>query len=77
MTGQVCSAVIAAVASLGVSACCVLPMVFILLGLGGSWLAVFGKIAAMDEVREQVFRAQAGSIVGGTADQFAAHIRRG
>lgn len=37
---------------------------------------VFGKIAAMDEVREQVFRAQAGSIVGGTADQFAAHIRR-
>ncbi len=47
MTGQVCAAVIAAVASLGVSACCVLPMVFILLGLGGSWLAVFGKIAAL------------------------------
>jgi len=37
---------------------------------------VFGKIAAMDEVREQVFRAQAGSIVGGTPEQFAAFIRR-
>lgn len=46
MTGQVRATFIAAVTSLGVSACCVLPMVFLLLGLGGSWLAVFGKIAA-------------------------------
>ncbi|MGR3760152.1 hypothetical protein ACUXV3_08455 [Roseobacteraceae bacterium NS-SX3] len=32
--------------SLGVAICCVLPMAMLLLGLGGSWLAVFGKIAA-------------------------------
>ena len=32
--------------ALGVATCCVLPMVMMLLGLGGSWLAVFGKIAA-------------------------------
>jgi tripartite-type tricarboxylate transporter receptor subunit TctC len=37
---------------------------------------IFGRIAAMDEVREQVFRAQAGSIVGGSPADFAAHIRR-
>ncbi len=37
---------------------------------------VFGRIAAMDEVKEQVFRAQAGTIVGGTPADFAAHIRR-
>ncbi|NOD78554.1 hypothetical protein [Ruegeria sp. HKCCD4332] len=30
----------------GVATCCILPMALILLGLGGSWLAVFGKIAA-------------------------------
>jgi mercuric ion transport protein len=46
MTGQVRAAFLAALASLGVSACCVLPMVFLLFGLGGSWLAVFGRIAA-------------------------------
>jgi hypothetical protein len=46
MTGQVRAAFLAALASLGVSACCVLPMVFLLLGLGGSWLAVFGTISA-------------------------------
>lgn len=28
------------------ASCCVLPMVLMLFGLGGSWLAVFGKIAA-------------------------------
>lgn len=32
--------------ALGMAACCVMPMGLILLGLGGSWLAVFGKIAA-------------------------------
>lgn len=46
MTNQVRAAFLTALASIGVSACCVLPMVFILFGLGGSWLAVFGKIAA-------------------------------
>ncbi len=36
-------------ASLGavtVATCCVLPMAMMLLGLGGSWIAIFGKIAA-------------------------------
>ena len=32
--------------ALGVATCCVLPMTMMLLGLSGSWLAVFGKIAA-------------------------------
>ena len=34
------------ISALGVATCCVLPMIMILLGLGGSWLAIFGKIAA-------------------------------
>ena len=34
-------------AALGVSACCVLPVSFILLGMGGGWLAIFGNIAAV------------------------------
>ena len=34
------------ISALGVATCCVLPMTMMLLGLGGSWLAVFGKIAA-------------------------------
>lgn len=33
-------------ASIGVASCCVLPMTLMLFGAGGSWLAVFGKIAA-------------------------------
>jgi len=33
-------------AALGVATCCVLPMTMMLLGLGGSWIAVFGRIAA-------------------------------
>lgn len=33
-------------ALLGAS-CCVLPMAFVLLGLGGSWLAVFAPIAGL------------------------------
>ena len=36
----------ASMASLGVAACCVLPMTMMLLGLGGSWIAVFGKVSA-------------------------------
>lgn len=37
------------------AACCVLPMAFMLVGLGGSWVAVFGMAAA------------AGYYVGGAA----------
>ncbi|MES0827025.1 hypothetical protein [Ruegeria sp. SCP11] len=37
---------IGSLSALGVATCCVLPMVMMLLGLGGSWLAVFGEIAA-------------------------------
>jgi len=33
-------------ASLGVGICCILPISLMLLGVGGSWVAVFGKIAA-------------------------------
>jgi mercuric ion transport protein len=28
------------------AACCILPMALLLVGLGGSWIAVFGAIAA-------------------------------
>mgnify|MGYP005838733731 CR=1 FL=1 len=34
-------------AAFGVSLCCVLPMILMLAGLGGSWIAVFGRIAAL------------------------------
>ncbi|MEO1020196.1 MAG: hypothetical protein AAFY56_21285 [Pseudomonadota bacterium] len=34
-------------ATLIAAACCVLPMALMLVGPGGSWLAVFGKIAAV------------------------------
>lgn len=37
---------LASFGALGVASCCVLPMTMILLGLGGSWVAVFGEIAA-------------------------------
>ncbi|MFL1461980.1 Bug family tripartite tricarboxylate transporter substrate binding protein [Roseococcus sp. DSY-14] len=37
---------------------------------------VFRRIAAMPEVQEAVFRQQAGRVVGGSAEDFAAHIRR-
>lgn len=40
------TALAAAIAAIGSSACCVLPMTFMLFGLGGSWLGVFGKAAA-------------------------------
>jgi mercuric ion transport protein len=29
------------------AACCVLPLVIMLVGLGGSWVAVFGAVAAV------------------------------
>ena len=35
-----------AFAALGVGTCCVMPMTLMLLGLGGSWLAIFGTISA-------------------------------
>ncbi|MBV1896859.1 MAG: hypothetical protein KUG70_10390 [Rhodobacteraceae bacterium] len=31
--------------ALGVATCCILPMTLMLVGLGGSWLAIFGTIA--------------------------------
>jgi hypothetical protein len=34
------------IAALFTAACCVLPMTMMVLGLGGSWIAVFGQIAA-------------------------------
>lgn len=37
---------------------------------------VFGRIAAMPEVQEAIFRNQAGRVVGGTPADFAAFIRR-
>jgi tripartite-type tricarboxylate transporter receptor subunit TctC len=36
---------------------------------------VFGRIAVLPEVRQQIFERQAGSVVGGSPEQFAAHIR--
>jgi tripartite-type tricarboxylate transporter receptor subunit TctC len=37
---------------------------------------VFGRIAGMPEVQERIFQTQAGRVVGGSAEDFAAHIRR-
>ena len=37
---------LSSVTALGVATCCVVPMALMLLGLGGSWIAIFGKIAA-------------------------------
>jgi tripartite-type tricarboxylate transporter receptor subunit TctC len=37
---------------------------------------VFGRIAAMPDVRSRIFDTQAGSVVGGTPGDFAAHIAR-
>lgn len=37
---------VGSLSALGVATCCVMPMTMMLLGLGGSWIAVFGKIAA-------------------------------
>ncbi|WP_246227817.1 hypothetical protein [Roseobacter ponti] len=46
MYKSVWASYVGSIAALGVATCCVLPMTMMLLGLGGSWLAVFGKIAA-------------------------------
>ncbi len=37
---------------------------------------VFGRIAAMQEVKDAIFRSQAGTVVGGSPEDFAAHIQR-
>jgi tripartite-type tricarboxylate transporter receptor subunit TctC len=37
---------------------------------------VFGRIAAMPDVRQRIFDTQAGTVVGGSPEDFAAHIRR-
>lgn len=34
------------VVAVATAACCILPMTLMLVGLGGSWIAVFGTIAA-------------------------------
>ena len=41
------ASIISAFAAVGISACCILPMVFLVLGLGGAWLAIFAKFAAI------------------------------
>ena len=46
MNKPVWASYVGSLSALGVATCCVLPMTMMLLGLGGSWLAVFGKIAA-------------------------------
>lgn len=46
MNKPVWASYMGSLSALGVATCCVLPMTMMLLGLGGSWLAVFGKIAA-------------------------------
>jgi tripartite-type tricarboxylate transporter receptor subunit TctC len=37
---------------------------------------VFGRIAAMPDVKQRIFDTQAGTVVGGSPEDFAAHIRR-
>lgn len=37
---------------------------------------VFGRIAAMPEVQQRIFETQAGTVVGGSPEDFANHIRR-
>lgn len=38
--------------------------------------AVFGQIAAMPDVKQRIFDTQAGTVVGGSPADFAAHIAR-
>ncbi|MGG5808061.1 Bug family tripartite tricarboxylate transporter substrate binding protein [Falsiroseomonas sp. CW058] len=37
---------------------------------------VFGRIAAMPDVQQRIFDGQAGTVVGGTPEDFAVHIAR-
>lgn len=34
------------ISAFGTAICCILPTTMVLLGLGGSWLAIFGQLAA-------------------------------
>ncbi|MCV0426063.1 MAG: hypothetical protein K5905_11365 [Roseibium sp.] len=47
MKGLARASCASSITAIGVASCCILPMTMMLLGLGGSWLAVFGKIAAV------------------------------
>ena len=46
MKNHIRASYLGSISALGVATCCVLPMTMMLLGLGGSWLAIFGTIAA-------------------------------
>ncbi|WP_299479783.1 hypothetical protein [uncultured Roseibium sp.] len=46
MKKTVLASYVGSLSSLGVATCCILPMALMLVGLGGSWIAIFGKIAA-------------------------------
>ncbi|CTQ75807.1 hypothetical protein [Roseibium alexandrii] len=46
MKNHIRASYLGSISALGVATCCVLPMAMMLLGLGGSWLAIFGTIAA-------------------------------
>ncbi|NRG19236.1 hypothetical protein HPQ64_16215 [Rhizobiales bacterium] len=50
--------------------CCFLPMIFLIAGLGGAWIAIFGKVAAI------VYFALCSSLVLVAIGWFIA-IRRG
>ena len=45
-------------------------------GLAARINEVFGRIAAMEDVKQRIFDGQAGAVVGGTPGDFASHIRR-
>lgn len=62
--------ILGSVVALFAAACCVLPMVMMLLGLGGSWLAVFGAVAGVSQ-----YIAAASAILVAAAWSIA--IRRG
>lgn len=39
--------VLGSVAAFFAGLCCILPMIFLIAGLGGAWIAIFGKVAAI------------------------------
>ncbi|MDP3419057.1 tripartite tricarboxylate transporter substrate binding protein [Falsiroseomonas sp.] len=45
-------------------------------GLAREINQVFGRIAAMPDIKQRIFDAQAGTVVGGTPADFAGHIAR-
>ncbi|MES0880258.1 hypothetical protein [Roseibium sp. SCP14] len=46
MKGLIGASWAGSITAVGVASCCILPVTMMLLGLGGSWLAIFGIIAA-------------------------------